>query len=152
MRQSADAFSVDDQSVSRLRVRMRLLLRAIYARVSRAARSDGFRAQDFRQADGGRGARAHALAHPNRHRRDRNRHRDRSVSAGRAKIWTDALDARSLRATRGTELVDHDQVESYCSRSRAAQNAQSTLEAVGELFADNARSQTTANNLAARTA
>src|SRR6267378_8720752 len=150
MRQSADAVSMDDQSISRLRVRMRLLLRAIYARVSRVARSDGLRAQDFRQADGGRGARAHALAHPDWHRRDRNRHRDRSVSAGRAKIWTHALDARSFRAARRTEPVDHDQVESYRSRPRAAQKDRSALEAVGELFADNARSQTATSTGAAR--
>src|SRR5260370_17237292 len=129
-----------------LGVGMGIWISAIDGGVSGVARSDGFRAQDFRQADGGRGARAHALAHPNRHRRDRNRHRDRSVSAGRAKIWTDALDARSVRATRWAELVDHDQVESYRSRSRAAQNDQSTLEAVGELFPVNPRSHPTTNN------
>src|SRR5260370_21918266 len=131
---------------------MRLWLRAIHARVSRAARSDGFRAQDFCQADGGRGARAHALTHPDWHRRDCNRHRDRSVSAGRAKIWTHALDARSVRADSGTEPVDHDQIESYRSRPRAAQEDQSALEAVSELFADNARSHATTSPGAARTA
>src|SRR5258707_1068579 len=67
MRQSANAVSMDYQPVSRMRVRMRVLLRALHARLSRAARSDGLRAQDFRQADGGRGAVADALAHADWH-------------------------------------------------------------------------------------
>src|ERR1700691_2079095 len=120
MRQPAHAVSMDYQSVSRLRVRMRLLLRALYARFSRAARPDGLRAQDFRQADGGRGPVAHALAHANWHRRDRNRHGDRPVSTGRAEVWADALDARSFRAAPGTGSVDHNQIELDRSRPRAA--------------------------------
>src|SRR5260370_6778760 len=152
MRQSVDAVSVDDQSISRLRVWMRLLLRALHSRVSGTPRSDGFRAQDFRQADGGGSPCAHALAHPDWHRRDRNRHRNRSISAGRAKVWAHPLDAGSVRATVGTELVDHDQVEPYCPRPRAAQKNKSALQAVVELFIDNTRSETATSTRAARAA
>src|SRR5271154_2263197 len=141
MRQSAHAVSMDYQPVSRVRVRMRVLLRALYARFSRTARPDGLRAQDFRQADGRRGAVAHALTHADWHRRDCDRHGDRSLSAGRAEVRADALDARSIRAALGAGPVDHDQVEPDRSRPRAAAKDQSAIEAVGELLADNARPQ-----------
>ena len=143
---------MDHQPVSRLRVRLRVLLRALHARLSRAARPDGLRAQDFRQADGGRGAGAHALAHADRHRRDSDRHGHGSLSASRAQVWADALDARSLRAAVGAGAVDHDQVEPCRSRPRAAQEDQSALEAVGELLGDNARSEAAAGPRAARAA
>src|ERR1019366_2185748 len=47
MRQPARAVAMDYQPVSRLRVRMRVLLRALHPRFSRAARPDRLRAQDF---------------------------------------------------------------------------------------------------------
>src|SRR5271163_3455369 len=152
MRQPAHAVSLDYQPLSRLRVRLRVLLRALHARLSRTARPDGLRAQDFRQADGSRSAVAHALTHADWHRRDRDRHGDRPLSAGRAQVRTDALDARNIRAALGAGPVDHDQVEPDRSRPRAAAEDQSAIEAVGELLADNTRSQAATNPRAARTA
>src|SRR5580704_12252914 len=131
---------------------MRVLLRALHPRFSRAARPDGLRAQDFRQADGGRGAVAHALTNADWHRRDCDRNGDRPLSAGRAEVRADALDARNFRAALGAGPVDHDQVEPDRSRPRAAAEDQSAIEAVRKLLADNARSQAAANPRAARAA
>ncbi len=69
-----------------------------------------FERQHFRQADGGRGPVAHALAHADRLRRDRDRHGDRPLSAGRAQVRAHALDARGFRATRRARPLDHHQV------------------------------------------
>src|SRR5215469_7827155 len=43
----AHAISMDNQPVSWMRIWLRLLLRTLYARISRTARSDGFRAPHF---------------------------------------------------------------------------------------------------------
>ena len=88
-----------DQSLSRLRARLHLLLRAADARLSRPVARPRFRDQDpvqarRRQAADGRARRAQVSA-----RRDRDGHQHRSLPAGRARAEDHALDPRGAVAT-----------------------------------------------------
>ncbi len=131
---TGDALSLDDQPISRMRVRLRLLLRPLHPRIPGIARSDGFRAAHLRQADGGRSSGPYALAHPDRRGPDRDRHRDRSLPAGGAKVRTDAIDARSIRQPGRSRPFDHDQVGADRARYRFAPGDQFAVATFASIF------------------
>ena len=135
--------------VSRLRARLRLLLRAADARLSRPLAGARFRIEAVRQAGsrrpsgkgtGGAGLRA---------ARHRHRHQHRSVSADRAQIPGDAPHPRSARPRRPSRRHRH-QVGAGAARPRhpcAHGRAQARQ---GGAVGDHARPQTRAHDGAAR--
>ena len=137
-----------DQSLSRLRARLRLLLRAADPRLSRPVAGARFRIQAVRQArraaaagkgTGGAGLRA---AH------DRDRHQHRSLSADRARAEDHARHSRSAGARRPSGRHRH-QIGAGDARhrySRADGEAQSRQ---GGAVGHDARSETGAHHGAA---
>src|SRR5262249_50987146 len=152
MYQRADALHLDDQSLSRMRVRMRLLLRQVHSRFPGTARSDGLRAPHLRETDGCRGVVAHLVANADWNRRDSDRNGDRPLSAGGAQIPPHALDAGSVRLSLWFESVDHHQVRSGDARLGSASADKSAVPTPGEFLADNSRPTAAADHRTARAA
>ena len=89
-----------DQSLSRLRAWLHLLLRAADPRLSRPVARPRFRIQAVRQAGRGRAAGKRTVGARLRAEGDRDRHQYRSLSADRAALQSHAPDPRGARPRR----------------------------------------------------
>ena len=108
-----------DQPLSRLRARLRLLLRAAEPRLSGPLRRARFREQAVRQGGRRRAAREGARRAEISPARHRARRQHRRLSADRAAISRDALDPRGAGARAPSRRHRH-QVEPDPARSRSA--------------------------------
>ncbi len=96
-----------DQSLSRLRARLRLLLRAADACLSRPVAGARLRVQAVREARGAGAAREGACCARLRAADDRDRHQHRSLSADRARAQNHARHSRGAGARRPSRRHRH---------------------------------------------
>ncbi len=138
-----------DQSLSRLRARLRLLLRAPDPRLSRPVARARFRIQIVREAGGGRTAGEGIVGARLSAEGDRHRHQHRSLSADRAALQSDAPHPRSARPRRPSGRHRH-QVGAGAARSRHSRAHGRAQAGQGRAVGDHARSRAGAQDGAAR--
>ena len=138
-----------DQSLSRLRAWLRLLLRAADPRLSRTVARARFRIQAARQAGRAGTAREGTGRLGLRAAHDRDRHQHRSLSADRARIQNHARHSRSAGSSRPSRRHRH-QIGAGDARHRYSAADGETQSGQGRDISDHARSQACAHHGAAR--
>ena len=128
-----------DQSLSRLRARLRLLLRAADPRLSRPVAGARFRIETARQARRAGAAREGTGGAGLRAAHDRDRHQHRSLSADRARAQDHARHSRSAGARRPSGRHRH-QIGAGDARHRHSAADGETQPGQGRDFGDHARS------------
>ncbi len=138
-----------DQSLSRLRARLRLLFRAADARLSRAVAGARFRIQAVHEAERAGIARARIVGAGLCAEDHRHRHQYRSLSADRAPLSNHAPHPRSLGARRSPGR-HRDQVGAGAARSRYPRAHGEARSGQGRDLGNDARSEVGAHHGAAR--
>ena len=147
----AHALHVDDQSLSRLRICLQVLLCALHPRVHGNARRRGLRAQDLCEAAGGVAV-APGVEEGQARRVDLHRHRNRSLSAGGKALRSDARHSGRAGATSRAGDWDCHQVGPGWARRGFAEARRRTQFPVRESDGHHAEREAGAHSGAARAA